>query len=122
MCTFKKRSLELAEKASFRTRHGAVVVYNGHIIGSGYNVNLQHPDIKQFNELKTLHAEMSAIFRVKNKKLLKKAELYVGRLNKAGEIVSSRPCPVCRQVMRSFGVSKVHYTTNEGKWKSEIIE
>jgi deoxycytidylate deaminase len=118
---FKNKSLELALKSQFRSKHGAVISYNGHIIGSGYNVNLEHNTVRQFDEYKTLHAEMVAIFRVKNKRLLKRSELFVCRLDRFGNALNSKPCRVCRKVMKSFGVSTVHYTTDAGTWETEII-
>jgi len=108
-------------KATFRSKHGAVIVYDGHIIGSGFNVNIQHPIIAQYNEFKTLHAEMVAILRVKNKKLLKRSTLYVTRLTKDNESQMSKPCPICMKLIKSFGISEICYSVSDGTWNSEKI-
>lgn len=110
------KCIELAKKSTFRSKHGAVISYDDHIIGSGFNVNLTHPMIKQFNEFKTLHAEMVAILRVKNKKLLKKSTLYVTRLGNDDELMMSKPCKICTDIMKSFGVRDVCYSDGEGNW------
>lgn len=112
----KCRCVELATKSTFRTRHGCVVVHGGKIIGSGFNINLKHPMIKQFNELKTLHAEMIAIMRVKNKRLLKDSALFVTRISPKGKSIMSKPCCICMNVIKSFGVKDIYYTNEDGNW------
>lgn len=121
MNEFKHKCIELAMKSNFRSKHGAVIVYDGHIIGSGFNVNIQHPMIAQYNEFKTLHAEMVAILRVKNKKLIKKSTLYVTRLTKDNESRMSKPCVVCMKLIKSFGVKEICYSDCYGNWITEIL-
>ena len=73
------------------------------------------------NEFKTLHAEMVAILRVKNKKLLKRSTLYVTRLNKDDELMMSKPCKICTDIMKSFGVKEVCYSDTVGNWITEQV-
>lgn len=118
----KQRCVELANKSTFRTHHGSVISYKCYIIGSGYNLNLHSNFAEHFNELKTLHAEMIAVMRVKNKKLLENATLYVTRISKkTGKLTYSRPCIVCRSMMNSFHIHNICYTDYNGNWISERI-
>ena len=113
----KERCIELAHQSTFRTRHGAVVVYNGKIIGSGFNINLSHPMVWVYNEVKTLHAEMVAIMRVKNKRLLKHSAIYVTRINPNGEPVLSKPCCTCMELIRNtWKIKDIFYTDQDGDW------
>ena len=113
----KERCIELAKQSTFRTRHGSVVVYNGIIIGSGFNINLSHPMVKVYNEFKTLHAEMIAIMRVKNKRLLKHSAIYVARINPKGDAILSKPCTTCMKLIRNtWKIKDIFYTDNDGDW------
>ena len=113
----KERCIELAKQSTFRTRHGAVVVYNGIIIGSGFNINLSHPMVKVYNEFKTLHAEMIAIMRVKNKRLLKHSAIYVARINPKGDAMLSKPCTTCMKLIRNtWKIKDIFYTDQDGDW------
>lgn len=113
----KKRCLELAKQSTFRTRHGSVVVHKGKIIGSGFNVNLTHPMVKVYNEHKTLHAEMVAIMRVKNKRLLKDSAIYVARINPKGTAMLSKPCSTCMKLIRNtWKIKDIFYTDDDGDW------
>lgn len=113
----KHRSLELAKQSTFRTKHGAVVVHNGKIIGSGFNVNLFHPMVKVYNEHKTLHAEMVAIMRVKNKRLLRDSAIYVARINPKGDAMLSKPCSTCMKLIRNtWKIKDIFYTDDDGDW------
>lgn len=118
----KKRCIELAEKSTFHTRHGAVVVYDGHIIGSGYNINLHHDSIKVYNEYKTLHAEMIAILRVKNKRLLKHSAIFVARIDPQGKPIMSKPCAVCMTIIRDvWNIKNIFYTNENGEWVKLLL-
>ena len=113
----KERCLELARKSTFRTRHGSVIVHNGKIIGSGFNINLTHPMIKVYNEFKTLHAEMVAIMRVKNKQLLKDSSIYVARINAKGLADLSKPCCTCMEFIKNtWKIKNIYYTDQDGDW------
>lgn len=112
----KARCIELANKSTFRTKHGSVVVHNGIIIGSGFNINLTHDMTKTFNEFKTLHAEMIAILRVKNKRVLKDSSIFVTRVNQQGKLIMSKPCEICSRIIASFGIVSIFYTDAHGEW------
>ena len=110
------KCVELALKSQLRHKHGAVIYYNGYIIGCGFNLLLTHPIVRHYSENKTLHAEMVAILRVRNKHLLRNATLYVARINKRGQLMNSKPCETCMKMIRSFGIRAIKYTDSNGKW------
>jgi diaminohydroxyphosphoribosylaminopyrimidine deaminase / 5-amino-6-(5-phosphoribosylamino)uracil reductase len=99
---FMRRCLELAVKAEGLTYPnpmvGAVVVYNGKIIGEGYHLKSGEP-----------HAEVIAINSVTDKSLLKSSTIYV----------SLEPCshfgktPPCAEFIISHSVPRVVVGTTD---------
>ncbi|MEE2699973.1 MAG: bifunctional diaminohydroxyphosphoribosylaminopyrimidine deaminase/5-amino-6-(5-phosphoribosylamino)uracil reductase RibD [Bacteroidota bacterium] len=81
---FMKRCLELASKGIANTSPnpmvGAVIVYNGGIIGEGYHEKYGSP-----------HAEVNAINSVKDRNLLSKSTLYVN-LEPCSHFGKTPPC------------------------------
>jgi deoxycytidylate deaminase len=106
-------------RKSDHTKHklGASIVKNGKIISSGFNHHRKtNPQIKAIGgcELKTVHAEMDSIFKLKNKELLKGSTVAVYREKKDGSLGCARPCPICMNFLRFYGVKKIIYTTETG--------
>lgn len=106
-------------KKSDHTKHklGASIVKNGKIISSGFNHHKKtNPQIKAIGgcELKTVHAEMDSIFKLKNKELLKGSTIAVYREKKDGTLGCARPCQICMNFLRFYGVKKIIYTTETG--------
>lgn len=110
----------LGEKYSdhIQHRHAAVVVKAGRVLAVGRNRNKTHPDSVLYEEgetiLKTIHAELDAISKVKNKDQLKGATIYVARLGRAGEPGMSCPCKMCQDLISKYGFKKAVYTTDHG--------
>jgi deoxycytidylate deaminase len=106
-------------RKSDHTKHklGASIVKNGKIISSGFNHHRKtNPQIKAIGgcELKTVHAEMDSIFKLKNKELLRGSTVAVYREKKDGSLGCARPCPICMNFLRFYGVKKIIYTTETG--------
>jgi diaminohydroxyphosphoribosylaminopyrimidine deaminase/5-amino-6-(5-phosphoribosylamino)uracil reductase len=103
---FMRRCLELALRAEGMTYPnpvvGAVIVYNGIIIGEGYHLQAGKP-----------HAEVNAINSVADKALLSKSTLYV----------SLEPCshfgrtPPCTDLILSHKIPKVVIGTTDTSTK-----
>jgi cytidine deaminase len=71
---------------------------------------------------KSIHAEVDAINRIKNKKQGKtqKVSLFVMRVNKKKEITISKPCKHCIAQMntiinKNYKISDVYYSDNNGE-------
>ena len=98
-----------ALKSEMNFNHGAVLIYRGRIIGKGRNTYTN----SSYNEKSSVHAEISAI-KDGLKKIscdeLKKCELVIIRVNKAGECLNSKPCHNCEQFIRKYCIKKVFYS------------
>jgi len=108
----------LARRSSLGWKHGAVVVKNGEIIGEGTNYGYTSPLRGHYS----LHAEVDAIFnavkRVKDKRKLRGADLYVVNWfkftnSKAEKLRCSKPCDNCKRVIEMYGIRNVYYSTEE---------
>ena len=104
-----------------RCRHACVLTYNDTIISSGVNSRLFNDFTKQYNDLKTLHAEPVAIMRAMkhHSKIIDKCELWVCRNNAVSK--ESRPCSMCQKIIKSFGIKRIHYTRAAGDWVEEVL-
>lgn len=119
----KEECVKTALKSDFKKknyRHGAILVYNGHIIGRGVNQNVWLEGYERYNEFQSIHAEVHCLLRMKNKhnvKILRNSEMYVCRLNRQGQLLMSKPCKTCQKFIASFGIKTVWYSTEKG-WES----
>lgn len=118
-----ERKLRSLRKQSNHIQYklSALVLHKGRPISFGINNQTKtHPNIKKWSEVKTLHAEMNACFKIKNKDLLKDCEIVVYREDRQGNMANSRPCDVCQVMFREYGIKKVTYSTASG-WKEEYF-
>ena len=104
-----------------RCKHACVLTYNNVIISSGVNLNLKNDFTKSFNALKAMHAEPIAIMRAMkhHSRIIHKCDLWVCRNNEVSKI--SKPCKMCQNIIKSFGIKKIHYTDVNGKWINETV-
>lgn len=120
---FFKCAEEMSKLSDHRCQIGCVVVDHHRLISSGHNSDSKmnrlqkNLDTRFFNvscEGK-LHAETMALLPfIKSKTDLSHATLYTFRRNKLGELAKSRPCPRCMQLIKSLGIKKLVYTTEDG--------
>lgn len=54
--------------------------------------------------------------------VIKNATLLVVRINKFGELCNSKPCCLCENFLKSFGVFKIYYSTDNGDIQSYNIK
>jgi deoxycytidylate deaminase len=64
--------------------------------------------------LKSIHAELDAIFKVKNKEQLKGATIYIARLGRNGYPGMSCPCRMCQSLISKYGLKRAVFTTDYG--------
>ena len=72
-----------------------------------------HPLQKHFaekvghNEREFLHAEIQAILRAKDKPIYR---ITIERYDRYGNPALAKPCPVCQEAIRAFGIQVVEFT------------
>lgn len=102
---------------------GCVAVYQGQIIGVGFNCNKTHPTQHYYNRyrkqedymLPKLHAEISCLNQIKNFNInFSKVKMYIYRIRKDRPFGLSRPCPSCMAAIKDLGIKDIYYTTNDG--------
>lgn len=99
-------------------KHSAMILYKGRPLSLACNTNRTHPEVRRFSPVKTLHAEAAAIFKVKNRELLKNCTMIVYREDKQGHASQSKPCEVCSAMLKHYGIKQVTYSTSNG-WVTE---
>lgn len=103
---FMREAIRLAEKAKKRGEVpiGAIVVYEGRIIGRGYNLRTKL-------QMATAHAEMRAIDRACRR-------LHSWRLPGAELYVTLEPCPMCMGAILNARIDRVYFGAYEQKGRS----
>jgi deoxycytidylate deaminase len=117
------RKLQNLRRLSNHKQHklSALILHRGRPISFGYNNQTKtHPKIKKYSDLKTLHAEMSALFKIKNKSILKDCTMVIYREHRNGVMANAKPCEVCTEMLRDYGITQVIYSTPNG-WIEEIL-
>lgn len=100
----------IARKSNMIHKHGCIIVKNGIIISSGFNMRFSQDKQKTCSDISSLHAEMSAI-RNCNKQLISDSDLYIVRVGSA--LRYSKPCKVCEKKIVKSGIKNVYYSINE---------
>ena len=103
---FMREAIRLAEKAKKKGEVpiGAVVVYNGKIVGRGYNLRTRL-------QMATAHAEVRTIDRACKK-------LHSWRLTGAELYVTLEPCPMCMGAVLNARIDRVYFGAYEQKGRS----
>ena len=72
---------------------------------------------KRYNLGRAIHAEFDVILRASRVGIeTRGAILYVAGLTKADKLcISSKPCPICQQVIREAGIKEVYFHDNDGQ-------
>ena len=55
-----------------------------------------------------LHAEIAAILKAKDKQIHR---IHIERKGKKGQYLPSKPCPICQEAIKAFGIQIISYTT-----------
>ena len=119
-----KRILSEEYSDHIQHRHAAIIVKSGRVLSIGRNRNKTHPESIFIEEgeriAKTIHAELDAISRVKNKEQLKGATIYVARLGRNGHPGMSCPCKMCQELIDKYELKRAVFTTDYGSGTLEF--
>lgn len=125
----------LAKNASMcsdfnKQRLGCVITYKNRVISSGFNCCKTHPLQKKYNKYRfptdntphTLHAEIYALAPLVDCDIdWSRVEVYIYRSHKDGSLGLARPCKSCMALIKTLGIKKIHYTTENG-YATEYIK
>lgn len=103
------RAARIAEVGTGRSRHGALVVKGGSVLGVGINRSRTHDSwiVDRPRNSCSIHAEVSAL---RNADYPIRSTIYVARVNSKGELRPSAPCVSCFGFLEQFEVKKVVHT------------
>lgn len=101
-------------KVNFTSRIGAVLVKKNKSIISGRNQPKKtHPLVRQYNNVKTIHAEFSVIIGQK-RNLIKGSTIYIYRETRNGKVANAKPCSMCMEFLKDMEIKKIYHTTSNG--------
>ena len=112
--SFLNMARYFAEKSEENKRHGAIIVKSGRVVGTGFNRFKNHPHNIPEELIKvhcSRHAEEVALREAGSNS--RGAILYVARVNRQGIDRNSKPCCVCNELIKSYGIKKVIHTVEE---------
>ena len=100
------KASQVAEISDFaKINIGCIAVYQGTIIGVGFNTNKTHPMQKKYNRYRNgenftpkLHAEINCLNSIRYLDI---------------NFSMCRPCPSCMAAIKDLGIKHVYYTTDE---------
>ena len=79
-----------------------------------------HPLQKHFAQLAGqpnkiyLHAEIYALIRIQEHRANKIHSITIERYDENHRMQDAKPCPICIEATKAFGIKKINYTTKEG--------
>lgn len=104
----------------------AVLVKGGRVLSVGYNKHGMNGFVRHFQKVaklefcETTHAEQDAILKVRGKTDLRGSKIYVVRLrppnSPLGELGLARPCSICQEVLKSYGIKRAFYSINDTEY------
>jgi deoxycytidylate deaminase len=102
------KAIALAKKSTMQQKHGAIVVYNGEILGQGFNHMASF-----MSHSWSCHAEMGAILSIRKKDKWKICEstLVVVRVGSDNDVKLSKPCANCTREIEKYGIKKIFFST-----------
>ena len=111
---FVDRAIVEAKKSEFKQRHGCIIFKGNRIISTGHN------EIRHCNKLESrytrwknsLHAESRTILFCEVNLL--RCSILVVRLNHKGNLVNSKPCQFCLELIQDVGIKNIYYSDYSG--------
>lgn len=116
------KGIETAKKSSYKVKMGAVIFRKKMIISVGYNHVLKsarhlHPKFQKWSG--SIHAEVDAILKARTD--LRRCSILVVRINRLGEIRTSKPCELCLSYLKFVNIKRVYHTVSGFNYYLEEI-
>ena len=111
----------VSTRSEYQFKLGAIIFRGNKVISTGFNKNKTHPTARKYFQFGSIHAEIDAIVHaIEN---VKGASILVCRTLKNGNPAIAKPCAMCVQVMREFGIKEVFWTIqNIPFWDYSLIK
>ena len=110
-------AIETAKSSPSKKKVGAVLLNKNKVVVTATNLETKsHPIQAKFAERVGLHqkiylhAEISALVKCREEC----DTIVVARVNPQNKLRMARPCPICELALHEAGITKIHYTTNQG--------
>ncbi|NBP02836.1 MAG: hypothetical protein EBU90_22515 [Proteobacteria bacterium] len=115
-----ERLRKAAMQSALNQKHSACLVYGEQILSIGVNKRF---NIRFNNHVLplTIHAEVDALSNI-HPKNLKGLDVLVIRVNKAKQLVYSRPCNSCIDKLSKKGIRKAYYSDIDGNIVYEFVD
>lgn len=108
----------------------AMIVRGGSIVSIGFNQRKTNSFVEHYtNKIRgggrdyclSTHAEMHAVIQARAKIDLRGCKIFVARIRSSGsklnnEVGMARPCPICQNVLFSYGIKKAVYTIDDNNY------
>lgn len=114
---FYDLAVEVAKSSPSKKKVGAVLLNKNKVIVSATNLETKsHPIQARFAKRVGLdpkiylHAEIAALVKCREEC----DTIVVARVNPQNKLRNSKPCPICSLALKEAGITKIHYSTNEG--------
>jgi len=115
-----ERLMKAATQSTLNQKHGACLVYGEQILSIGvnkrFNIRLNDHVLPL-----TIHAELDALSNIYPKKM-KGLDVLVIRVNKAKQLLYSRPCNSCIDKLSQKGIRKAYYSDIDGNIVYEFVD
>lgn len=121
--SFFNAAKSVSELSDHRHKLGCVVVLGHRIVSSGFNSKSRCHAIQARLDKEMfgcessgpMHAEVDALLPLIRKRIdLSRASLYVYREHKDGSTALAHPCSRCMKLIKSCGIKRIHFTTDDG--------
>ena len=95
-----------ANKSNMNHKHGCIITHRNKILSAGFNYyklnDIFNNSSKEYTNNKySVHAEIAAISKVNNKKILSECKIYIMKLT-TKNVENGIPCHNCQKIIDKF--------------------
>lgn len=104
-------AISVAKQSTMRKRYACIVIYQNQIISTGFNQKIGYTYERNKESSKTrksYHAEIRALCRIKDQKILSKCTIYIIRIDRNDEVWDAIPCAHCSKYLQRKGIQGVY--------------